>query len=118
MLSALAFNLLVNTTLSFTGAFVIVWSALRAFRVRPGRAQLAILALPWLKLVWDAADGIPQNSFFWQRLSGTRQDLGHFIVGFGFNTWGPHIQLQLGALHGGSRYPQSAAEVLSSGLTR
>lgn len=118
MLSAFAFNFVVNAALSFAGAWAVVWLALRLFRPAPGRAQLWILMLPWLKLGFDAARGIPEGSFFWQRLSGVRQDLGSFRVGFGFNHWGPLVQFRLGALRGGRLYSQSAAEVLHSGLAR
>ncbi len=118
MLGALAFNFVVNAALSFGGALVVVWLALRLFRPTPDRAQLLLLLLPWLKLVFDAARGIPQGSFFWQRLSGVRQDLGSLRVGFGVNHWGPLVQLRLGALRGGRTYSQSAAEVLHSGLSK
>jgi beta-lactamase regulating signal transducer with metallopeptidase domain len=110
--------LLVNAALSFGLACVVVWAALRVFRVGPDRFQLLLLSLPWLKLVWDAAYGIPQGSFFWQRLQGVRQELGSFQLGIGLNQWGPLLQLRLGANAGGKSYPQSAAEVLDSGLTR
>lgn len=118
MLGAWAFNFVVNAALSFAGAFTVVWLALRLFRPAPDRGQLLLLMLPWLKLGIDAARGIPEGSFFWQRLSGVRQDLGSFRIGFGINQWGPLVQLRLGALRGGRTYAQSAAEVLNSGLSK
>jgi Zn-dependent protease with chaperone function len=117
-LSAFAFNFLVNGALAFGAACLLVAAVLRTFRVGPGRAQLALLAMPWLKLTWDAGRGIPESSFFWQRLLGVRQELGAFQLGLGANHWGPLLQLRLGALHAGRHYPQSAAEVLDSALTR
>jgi beta-lactamase regulating signal transducer with metallopeptidase domain len=118
MLGALAFNLIVNAMLSFTGASVAVWLALRLFRVGADRWQLALLGLPWLKVVWDAARGVPESSFFWQRASGAYQDFGSFRAGLGATQWGPLLELRLGAQLSGRSYPQSAAEVLSSGLSR
>lgn len=118
MLGALGFNLLVNAVLSFVGAYVVVRGALWLFRPRPGRAELALLTLPWLKLAYDAAHGIPQSSFFWQRVSGVRQDLGSFQIGLGWSHFGPLVQLRLGALHAGKTYPQSAADLFMTALSR
>jgi beta-lactamase regulating signal transducer with metallopeptidase domain len=118
MLGALAFNVIVNAMLSFMGALVAVWLALRLFRVSADRFQLTLLGLPWLKVFWDAARGIPESSFFWQRVSGAHQDFGSFRAGVGANQWGPLLELRLGAQVSGRTYPQSAAEVLSSGLSR
>lgn len=118
MLAALAFNLIVNAMLSFAGAFALVWLTLRLFRVGADRWQLLLLGLPWLKVFWDAASGVPGSSFFWQRLSGAQQEHGTFQAGFGANHWGPSLQLRLGAQLGGQLYPQSAAELSSSGLSR
>jgi hypothetical protein len=117
-LSALIFNFIVNGALSFGGACLLVWLVLRLFRVGPDRAQLALLAVPWLKLTWDALRGIPAGSFFWQRLLGARQELGSFQIGLGANHWGLLVQLRLGALRAGRHYSQSAAELLDSALTR
>jgi hypothetical protein len=117
MLGALAFNFVVNAALSFAGAAAIVWIARRVFRPGPDRAHLALLALPWVKLAWDTAWGIPASSFFWQRLNGASQELGSFRIGFGINHWGPLVHLRLGAVRAGRIYPQSAAEVLSAGLS-
>jgi beta-lactamase regulating signal transducer with metallopeptidase domain len=118
MLAALTFNLIVNAMLSFAGAFLAVWMALRLFRVSADRWQLTLLGLPWLKVFWDAARGIPESAFFWQRLSGARQDFGSFQAGFGATPWGPLLQFRLGAQLNGKSYPQSAAELLSSALSR
>ena len=118
MLGALAFNSIVNAMLSFTGAFVAVWLTLRLFRVGADRWQLVLLGLPWLKVFWDAAQGIPESSFFWQRVGGVHQDYGSFQAGFGANHWGPLLQFRLGAQLSGKTYPQSGAELLSSALSR
>jgi beta-lactamase regulating signal transducer with metallopeptidase domain len=118
LLGSLSFNLLVNGALSFGCTCALVWLVLRVFRVGPDRWQLLLLSLPWLKACWDAAYGIPAGSFFWQRLQGIRQDLGSFQLGVGANGAGPLLQLRLGAKVGAHTYPQSAAEVLDSGLTR
>ncbi|HYQ14830.1 MAG TPA: M56 family metallopeptidase [Polyangiaceae bacterium] len=111
-------SLLLNAMLSFTGASLLVRAALRLFRIPPGRIQLALLALPWLKLALDAARGMPAGSFFWQRIHGVRQDLGQFQVGFGVNHWGPLVQLRLSAKLGSRIFPQSAGDLLVGALAR
>ncbi len=118
MLPAFTFNFLINGMLSFGGAWLLVWIVLRVFRIGPDRVALALLSAPWLKLFWDAGRGIPAGSFFWQRVLGVRQDLGTFQAGLGVTQEGLHVQLRLGALHAGQQYPQSAAELLDSALTR
>jgi Zn-dependent protease with chaperone function len=118
LLGAFSFNLIVNAMVSFTGAWLLVWLTLSLFRVGADRWQLVLLGVPWLKVFWDAARGIPESSFFWQRLSGVRPEMGSFQAGFGANAWGPLLQLRLGAQVGGKTYPQSVAELSSSALSR
>jgi hypothetical protein len=118
MLGALAFNLIVNAALSFGFATGVVWLGLRLFRGATEHLQQLLLTLPWLKVFWDTAHGIPVDSFFWQRLAGARQDLGLFQLGFGVTRWGPLLQLRLGARLGEMTYSQSAADLLISGLSR
>jgi len=110
--------LLLNAMLSFAGAALLIAAALRLFRIPPGRIQLALLSLPWLKLGLDAARGMPEGSFFWQRVHGVRQDLGQFQVGFGVNHWGPLVQLRLSAKLGSRVFPQSAGDLLTGALAR
>jgi Zn-dependent protease with chaperone function len=116
--SAIAFNLLVNALFSFVCTLGIVYGVLRLLRVGPDLGHLLLLGLPWLKLVWDLAQGIPESSFFWHKLAGAQQELGSFKLGFGATRFGPLLTFGLGARWGAGEYSQSAAELLDTGLRR
>jgi BlaR1 peptidase M56 len=113
-----AFNLLVNAVGSFAVAAAIGLVALRALRVPPGRSTLALLSLPFAKIAFDAARGVPEGSFLWARAAGASQDLGAFRFGVGVSWFVPKIDLELSALWHGEHYAQSAADLLASGLMK
>ena len=93
-------------------------AARRSFRPGPGRAHVALAALPFAKVTFDFARGVPEGSFLWQRARGLPQDLGSFQLGFGVS-WGiPKVQLALGALSGGLSYTQSAADLAAAFLMK
>ncbi len=117
-LAPIAFNLLVNAIGSFVLALGLVYAALWLFRIGPGTGRLSLLLLPWLKVVWDLSHGIPTNSFFWLKLHGAVQNLGSLRIGFGVSGTGPCIQAVLGGRLGSTWHPQSAAELLSTLLSR
>lgn len=110
-----AFNLMVNAMLSFAGALGVTLGAVALFRVRKGRALVAFLCLPFLKVFHDVALGIAPNSFFWKRLQGVRQDLGVFRVGFGVSS--VPFDLRLGSRYHGRWYPSSAADLIDTALS-
>lgn len=112
-------NLLVNAglTLAFTMAGVSLVS--RALSLRNGRIKLVLFAAPLAKGVYELARGIPESSFFWARLAGAKQDLGIFMVGIGMTRPAtPAVRFLLGAKSNGIDYPQSAADLLVSGLMK
>lgn len=113
-----AFNLLVNGVGSFAVAWLFARAAIRLFRPGPGRASLALLALPFLKLAFELAHGVPAGSFLWLRAQGVPQDLGSFKMGFGLFWCFPKVDFTLGALSGGLRYSQSAADLLAAFLMK
>lgn len=113
-----AFNLLLNGVGSFVVAWLLVRAALRVFRAAPGRAHVVLLALPFVKVVFDLARGVPEQSFLWLRARGVPQDLGSFQLGFGVSWIVPRVQLGLGALSGGHPYTQSAPDLVAAFLTR
>jgi beta-lactamase regulating signal transducer with metallopeptidase domain len=116
---AVAFNLLTNSVGSFVVAAALASLAARALRLGEGRPRQFFLALPLVKLVWDFARGVPAGSFFWLKVTGERQDLGHFQFGFGVVHWVfPVVTLSLGARKAGVAYPQSVAELAATVLTR
>lgn len=109
-----AFNVLLNGVGSFAIAWLVASLAARLFRGRVGAsAGVAFAALPFAKIVFDAASGIPERSFLWQRARGVPQDLGSFQIGFGLD-WGvPKIQLAFGALWADQTYTQSAPDLVA-----
>jgi Zn-dependent protease with chaperone function len=116
--SLVAFNLLINGVTAFALAWLLTRATLWIFRAPPGRAQVALLALPFAKLALVLGAGIPAASFLWLRARGVQQDLGSFRIGLGLR-WGiPEIQLALGAISEGKHYPQSGADLLAGLLTR
>ncbi len=113
-----AFNVLLNGIGSFAVAWLVSSLAARLLRRRIGTAVVALAALPFAKIVFDAARGIPERSFLWQRAEGLQQDLGSFQIGFGVSWLVPKIQLALGALAGDRTYTQSGPDVLAGFLMR
>jgi len=84
-----AFNLAVNATMSFVFALALVSAAAALLRMKHGRACVLLLLLPFAKVFWDLAPGIGSDSFFWERLRGTRHELGSFRMGFGVEHFRP-----------------------------
>ncbi len=112
------FNLLANAAGSFLVAWLMVRAALFVFRPAPGRARVALLGLPFVKVAFDLARGVPDHSFLWLRARGVPQDLGAFRVGFGLQWIIPKVELRLGALSAGMHYPQSGADLIAAALTK
>ncbi|NUO48269.1 MAG: M56 family metallopeptidase [Polyangiaceae bacterium] len=113
-----AFNVLLNGIGSFAIAWLVSSAAARVMRKRIGTAPVTLAALPFAKIVFDAARGIPDRSFLWLRAEGLQQDLGSFQIGFGL-TWAvPKIQLALAALSGDRAYTQSGPDVVAGFLMR
>jgi Zn-dependent protease with chaperone function len=118
VLGLAAFNLLVNAIPAFALAALLAWGIIRVLRIPPGRAQLAIASLPFMKLAYDLVGGIPERAFFWQRAAGVPRDLGVFQLGVG-TQWGLlRVDFSLGALAGGTQYPDSAADIFAALLSR
>lgn len=113
-----AFNLLLNGAGSFFVGALFALAASRALRTSPGRATVFLWTLPFAKLVYDLAHGVPRTSFLWLRARGISQDLGAFRMGVGVERVVPKLDLELGALWHGALYPQSAADLLASALTK
>jgi hypothetical protein len=115
----IAFNLFVNAAFILLASLALAYGACALMRVERGRLRALLLSAPLFKAGYEIARGIPEQSFFWAKLSGARQELGSFQLGFGVQTpLIPVIDLQLGALSHGRDYPQSAADVLAGVLSR
>jgi hypothetical protein len=113
-----AFNVLLNGVGSFAIAWLVSSLMARVLRKQIRSAAVTLAALPFAKIVFDAARGIPERSFLWQRAEGLQQDLGSFQVGFGVSWVVPRIQLALGALLGDHAYTQSGPDVVAGFLMR
>ena len=113
-----AFNLLLNAIPAFALAWLFSRATLRLLRIPPGRVALGLSSLPFVKLAYDLAGGIPARAFLWQRAAGVPRDLGTFQMGAGTH-WGLlRVDLSLGALAGGTQYPDSAADIAAALLTK
>ena len=110
------FNLMLNGVASFWLGVVMVALICGVVRPKQPSVRIAILLLPFLKLLWDFRGGIPEDSFFWASERGVMQRLGSFQIGFGLHPWGPGIEGHLLAMHAFGRSPQSFADVLSRAL--
>jgi len=115
--TAVVFNLLLNAVGSFVGTLGLVTLVLRLARLRPGRARLTLLLLPFVKVLWDLAAGIPSQSFLWVHALGAKQELGSFQLGFGLRpARPPFVHATLSAHYTGLTYSQSAADLLYRAL--
>jgi hypothetical protein len=112
-----AFNLLLNAVSSFVVTLGLVALAVRVTSLGPGRARLLLWALPFLKVLWDLASGIPRQSFLWVHALGAKQELGGFALGFGLRpARPPFIHAVLSSHYAGLSYSQSAADLLFRAL--
>lgn len=115
----IAFNLLINAVGSFLVAASMAWLAAKVLRVRSGQPRQLFLGLPLAKVLWDLAQGIPGNSFFWMKVAGSHQDRGVFTIGAGLiHGVFPTVTLSLGAQKDGHVYSQSVAELFGTLLAR
>jgi beta-lactamase regulating signal transducer with metallopeptidase domain len=81
--------------------------------------MIALLSLPFAKVAFDAAKGIPESSFLWLRAHNVPQDLGSFHIGLGVtHRVVPIVKMCLGALSDGKQYTQSAADLLAAILVK
>ncbi len=111
-----AFNLFANAVTSFVLPLGVVVAIVRLLRLPPGRTRLALLLLPFVKVMVDSAAGIPRNSFFWVRLTGARHELGAFTIGVAADHFGPFFSGRLESLYRGRWYSLSAADLLDTAL--
>jgi beta-lactamase regulating signal transducer with metallopeptidase domain len=111
-----AFNVLLNGVGSFAVAWLICRAA-RRFLQRSPTALVALSALPFAKIAFDAARGVPDGSFLWERAAGRARDLGSLQVGVGIE-WGvPRVQLAFGAIASEKTYTESAPDLVAGWLT-
>ncbi|MFN7728075.1 MAG: hypothetical protein ACK5P7_02850 [Bdellovibrio sp.] len=56
------FNLLVNSILSLLIGLMVVYFFIWFFRIEMGRWNMFLLSLPFVKIVYDFARGVPEKS--------------------------------------------------------
>jgi beta-lactamase regulating signal transducer with metallopeptidase domain len=113
-----AFDLLFNAIGSFWIATLVVALGVWALRIQPGRAARLLWSLPFAKVVWDAAHGIPEGAFFWARIAGTKQQLGSFFAGAGLHWVVPNVRFALAAITDKGRFPSTIADLVAGLLSR
>ena len=117
-LGHVGFNLIANSVFTFVFTLALIMPVRRWLARRPGDALLWLLVGPFAKVVWDLVQGVPPSSFLWAKLAGQTQDLGSFRFGVGVADWLPRLKFTLAAFSRGLIYPQSAGDVLDSGLSK
>jgi hypothetical protein len=87
-----------NTAFSFLAGLVVVWGAVRFFRIGPGRVKLFLFALPFVKILWDLFYiRVPENSVIFAGFDPlTAPAHGNMVsIGAGFSQFGPTLNLAM-----------------------
>jgi hypothetical protein len=97
-LAQYAFNLFFTSAFSFLAGLVVVWGAIRFFRIGNGRWKLFLFALPFVKIIWDLAyTRIPENSVVYSGFDPLKAPPhGNLLsIGAGYTWYGPTINLAM-----------------------
>jgi Antirepressor regulating drug resistance, predicted signal transduction N-terminal membrane component len=94
MLSMYLFNFLFNATFSLLTGMLVVGMILKLFKVQQDTWRLTLLSLPFVKVLYDLAQGIPEKSVLKLGLDPFTfpDNSRYFNLGFGWSNWGPRIQ--------------------------
>lgn len=114
-------NLLVNAAFSLAAGFLVVSFFLWLFRIGTGPAKLFLLSLPFAKVVYDCARGIPANSISLTNIDTFSLPPKHHILTLGsdFTKWGPALSLKFSSTNlDGKQYAESIGDYLAQGLNR
>ena len=105
---------LVNAALSVLGACVMAFAA-RAVLGPRSRWAKCVFILPFAKMVFDVARGIPGGAFVRSPFAGTRFDQGRFRIGVGIHApLSPMFHGALDARVGTQWFPLSACLLYTS----
>ena len=87
------FNLLVNSIFSLVIGLMLIYFFLWFFRVETGRWKLFLLSLPFVKIVYDFARGVPAKSVLFSGVDPFSLPPKHQLlsVGAGFDGWTPFV---------------------------
>lgn len=98
------FNLLVNSIFSLLIGLMLIYFFIWFFRVETGREKLLLLSLPFVKIVYDFARGVPEKSILFSGIDPFTLPPKHQLlsVGAGFDGWTPFVStvLSVNALDG------------------
>ncbi len=91
------FNLLVNSILSLILGLILVFFFIWFFRIQVGHWKIALLSLPFVKLVFDFAKGIPEKSVLFSGVDPFALPPKHQIlsIGLGLDGWWPTFKTGL-----------------------
>jgi beta-lactamase regulating signal transducer with metallopeptidase domain len=98
IIDRIAFNVLLNTALSFLGGLLIVFLCIHLFRVKSSILKLYLYSLPFLKVIVDIIRGIPPESYVWSDLNfySLPEDMGGRLKAMiGASEFGPMLALTL-----------------------
>lgn len=87
------FNLLVNSIFSLLIGLMLVYFFIWFFRVETGRWKLTLLSLPFVKIVYDFARGVPEKSVLFSGVDPFTLPPKHQLlsIGAGFDGWTPFV---------------------------
>ena len=87
------FNLLVNSIFSLLIGLILIYFFLWFFRVETGRWKLFLLSLPFVKIIYDFARGVPEKSVLFSGVDPFSLPPKHQLlsVGAGFDGWTPFV---------------------------
>lgn len=87
------FNLLVNSILSLAIGLILVYFFIWLFRVETGRWKVFLLSLPFVKIIYDFARGVPEKSVLFSGVDPFSLPPKHQLlsVGTGFDGWTPYV---------------------------
>ncbi|MEN0059525.1 MAG: M56 family metallopeptidase [Bdellovibrio sp.] len=87
------FNLLVNSILSLAIGLMLVYFFIWFFRVETGRWKVFLLSLPFIKIIYDFARGVPEKSVLFSGVDPFTLPPNHqlLFIGASFDGWMPYV---------------------------
>lgn len=87
------FNLLVNSIFSMMIGLMLVYFFIWFFRVGTGGWKVFLLTLPFLKIIYDFARGVPEKSVLFSGVDPFSLPPKHQLlsIGAGFDGWTPYV---------------------------
>jgi beta-lactamase regulating signal transducer with metallopeptidase domain len=87
------FNLLVNSILSLAIGLLLVYFYIWFFRVETGRWKVFLLSLPFIKIIYDFARGVPEKSILFSNVDPFTLPPHHqlLVAGAGIDNWTPYV---------------------------